>query len=435
MLTDEQILEIEPEMQSVEVGTAAPASLPAALDNADVNENRPDQSRGAAKQPPQQHAENGTEKTAQAGVPLRDEPVLPEPPAWLAAQMKDPWTGEDARTLWEGTQRAEREAAAFREVFAKPEEAKTAAERARTLDDIDRAYFAGDAIQRAQLAAMMMREDPAAFREMVFEGLRALEAAGASGNHRSVADAIARMRAPGSADESRSEAGHLQDPVGSAGAANTVAAAHANNRALNAHDSAQQAQLAAYAAFERSANEDLERSVGSAIDRTLTQALPALASTRGTSGPLAQHAAPLQGRLAAAIRQDVEKALQGDRQLSEQVAQVLSGRRFDHESRAQVVRLINERALQLVPGAAKRALKDWTQTTLAAHGTKTGRAEFSPGAEVAASSGSSANRSAAAANASPAGREAKQRETSSRATAKSPRVDYRKLSDEQILEL
>ena len=32
--------------------------------------------------------------------------------------------------------------------------------------------------------------------------------------------------------------------------------------------------LSAYAAFERAANEDLERSVGTAIDRALTQALP-----------------------------------------------------------------------------------------------------------------------------------------------------------------
>ena len=46
------------------------------------------------------------------------------------------------------------------------------------LDDIDRAYFAGDATQRAQLAVRMMHEDPTAFREMVFEGLRALEEAG-----------------------------------------------------------------------------------------------------------------------------------------------------------------------------------------------------------------------------------------------------------------
>src|SRR5690349_6721703 len=61
-------------------------------------------------------------------------------------------------------------------------QAKTAADRARLLDDIDRAYFGAQGsspeqarASRAELAQMMLREDPAAFREMVFAGLRALQ--------------------------------------------------------------------------------------------------------------------------------------------------------------------------------------------------------------------------------------------------------------------
>jgi hypothetical protein len=90
-------------------------------------------------------------------------------------------------------------------------------------------------------------------------------------------------------------------------------------------DSAQQAQLAAYAAFEKEANDDLERSVGSAFERTLEQALPAVGRADG---------APLKGRMTAAIRQDIEKALQGDRQFGEQVVQILSAKRLDGETRA-----------------------------------------------------------------------------------------------------
>ena len=167
MLTDEQILEIEPEAQDVTVSadvarSESPASVAPAAESASQAE-------------PQA-------QSAQARVP-----VLPEPPAWLAETMNDPQRGAEARALWEGAQRAEKEAASYREVFARPEEARAAAERARVLDDIDCAYFAGDASQRAQLAAMMMREDPAAFREMVFEGLRALEMAEQPGKARSVA--------------------------------------------------------------------------------------------------------------------------------------------------------------------------------------------------------------------------------------------------------
>src|SRR5216684_4393983 len=54
--------------------------------------------------------------------------------------------------------------------------------RGRVLEEIDRAYFgaAGNwpeqaSASRAQLAQRMLREDPAAFREMVVAGLRALQ--------------------------------------------------------------------------------------------------------------------------------------------------------------------------------------------------------------------------------------------------------------------
>src|SRR5260370_15967871 len=187
-LTDEQILEIEPEAQDVELSNApppgrtqessqvAPASLQAGSNATAQNERRPDPNLIVS--PPSAAA--------------------PEPPPWLAAQMKDPWSGEEARELWNGVQQAKSEAAAYRAAFANPEdaralkalypggvnEARAAAERARVLDDIDRAYFGatGKSAQevsasREQLAQQMLGEDPAAFREMVFAGLRALETA------------------------------------------------------------------------------------------------------------------------------------------------------------------------------------------------------------------------------------------------------------------
>jgi len=166
----------------------------------------------------------------------------------------------------------------------------------------------------------------------------------------------------------------------------------------------------------------LERSVGSAIERTLEQALPAAGRADG---------AALKGRMTAAIRQDIEKALQGDRQLGEQVTQILSAKRLDGETRAQVVKLISERAQQLVPSAAKRALNDWTQTTLAAHRSKnarsdsaTGRRELTPAAQVPGNSQAHDGTN-------------KQPARSARSNERPPskgRVDYRKLSDEQILD-
>jgi hypothetical protein len=138
----------------------------------------------------------------------------------------------------------------------------------------------------------------------------------------------------------------------------------------------------------------------------------------------------MRGRLAATIRQEVEKALQGDRQLGEQVAQILSARRLDNETRAQVVRLIDERAKQLVPGAAKRVLQDWTQTTLAAHRTRTRQDDTAAARSDLAPANSDTK--------TPSLRSGNNSRSSDRDKSggnRSGKVDYRKLSDEQILNL
>jgi hypothetical protein len=424
-LTDEQILNIEPEASG-----PAPVAQPI-LAVRDVSP--------------------ADTQTAQAGLP-----VPPEPPPWLAAQMKDPWNGDEARELWNGVLQARQEADAFREVFAKPEEARALREdaralkelypggveqarataaRARTLEEIDAAFYGGagkspeqQSAGRDALAQRMLHEDPAAFREMVFAGLRALEAAGQSS---------AAQTHPHAQNET-------QVPVGA-------------RHAVPAEAAAQNPHRAEYRAFENSANEELERSVGGAINRAIEQALPVaqpLLPVRGdartetsasrTNQTAQTRLSTLQERLGGAIRADVEAALKGDSQLGEQVAQLLSARRFDENTRAQVVRLINDRAQQLVPVAARRVIQDWTQTAFAAHR----RNESAPATGPVAQGGSPAASFDRAENShassppvsakSAAADRAEQSVDISPRTATRARgraVDYRKLSDEQILEL
>ena len=419
-LTDEQILEIEPEAQDVAVRSSTVAAGALTEEKRDSPIAALPENNGLAAGSP-----NTKATSHKSPVTTHDSA---QPPAWLAAQMKDPWTGQEAKELWNGILQAKKEAEDYRAAFSTPEdaralkelypggvnEARAAAERARVLDDFDRAYFgaAGSSAEqtsasRAQLAAKMLREDPAAFREMVFAGLRALEQSGVqTGN-----DASARFSATSAARENSA----AQTQGGLKPAPTNVPDQSQKEQQTAEHD----ARLAAYAAFEKTANEELERGVGATIDRALSQALPG--SDRADGGAL-------RGRLAASIRQEMESALKGDRQLGEQVAQILSGRRLDDETRAQVVRLIGDRARQLVPSAAKRVLSDWTQTTLAAHRGKTERADAASARREVAPASLPANSS---------------RETSGQssrleagATRSTPRaVDYRKLSDEQILNL
>jgi hypothetical protein len=419
-LTDEQILEIEPEAQDVQVSE----SQATASGEDSSREAHPSLPAGSARAAADEHRrlEAGATSTSQSSNAAQ--PVSAEatpPPQWLAERMADPQSGAEARELWNGVQQARQETAAYREVFAKPEDARAAAQRARVLDDIDRAYFAGDANQRTQLAAMMLREDPAAFREMVFEGLRALEKVGAAGT----ASAPSSASVPGTQRT-------IENTGPAARQEKSAPAATQNARASSV--SGREAELAAYASFEKAANEDLEKSVGGAIARTIEQALPNLARANESTTAGARSIVPLQERIGAAIRADVEAALKSDRQLGEQVAQILSARRLDGETRAQVVRIIGERAAQLVPGAAKRALNDWTQTTLAAHGARRARTETASfQREVAASSSSPGMpREQQAKNQQ---QDTQRQNTRPSSSSNSRRVDYRKLSDEQILEL
>src|SRR5437764_3174541 len=319
VLTDEQILEIEPENEAAASPPSETHPQSARQDSSSPSAPRNDESQAASSDAgAAEHGSRNTGHDRQARVS-----VTPEPRPWLATQMKDPWSGEGARELWNGVLQARQEAAAYRTAFATPEdaralkelypggvnEARGAAERARVLDDFDRSYFgtAGKSAQevsasRAQLAQTMLREDPAAFREMVFAGLRALEDLG----KRSGETTVARALRPESVSSS-------------------VSAAPTDRKSLTpeevSYSDQHAASLAAYASFEKATNDDLERSVGATIERTLHQALPNASRVSNASGAGAQHAAPLQARLSAAIRQDVEAALKGDRQLSEQVAQ------------------------------------------------------------------------------------------------------------------
>jgi hypothetical protein len=420
-LTDEQILQIEPDAQDVEMFAGertdahdplredldlltAGAPIDVAEDGRQVQTNRKDADDGlkAVATDADAAARNANATNAPTSISTNSTRMVSgEPPKWLAERMNDPQNGADARALWDGVQTARQEASAFREVFAKPEDARAAAERARTLDDFDRAYFgaAGNppeqiAASRSQLATQMLREDPAAFREMVFAGLRALETAAQQGigadvvalpfRAASSAVAVPQLQPPGSQATPRIQGSqHLQDT-----------------------------RVTAYAAFERATNADLERGIGSAIDRSLHAALPNAARS--------ENSAALKERLGAAIRQDVEKALRGDRALGEQVARVLSGQRLDDATRAQVVRLIGDRAQQLVPGSARKVLSDWTQTTLASQSRRIDEAPVRP---------------PSSASSSPAQHQ-KAAQSSDRVAPihRGPRkIDYRRATDDDIL--
>ncbi len=435
-LTDEQILGMEPEGVP---GTALTDEQllgdPGTSAERGAGEGTADGKTATGESARQGFAEPGkaSEKQAQTGVS-----VPQAPPQWLAERMRDPWHGDEAKEFWEGAVQARQEAAAYREAIATPaearalkeiypggvNEAKSAAERARQLEEFDAAYFgaAGKpaealSVARVQLAQRLMEQDPAAFREMVAAGVRLLERQ----SGKEVASGQDAGNKPGSLDSGPQKA--------------QTSARDDRPRVSNSEGRAPAQQVPpAYVSFEKATNAELEKSVGAAIARAMEQALPNLKNLDRGGRDAASQGTPLQDRLGAAVREDVEAALKSDAQLGEQVAKILASRRFDDAARAQVVRVIDARAQQLVPGAVRRVVGSWTTATLGAKG-KTRATEAGSGESGAVHENvvQSAPRPGKTSQGS-----GRKDNTEPRAPARSAsrgRVDYRKLSDEQILDM
>lgn len=406
-LTDEQILEIEPD---VAVGNVA--SPPDSVDSVP-----------AGKVTVEQQA------SSQAGSNAE----VIEPPEWLARQMKDPWVGDQAQELWSQAQAAQRDAAAFRELFPTVDdarslkqlypggvaEARAVAERARTLDEVDAALFGKTGAtpedaqaSRAQFIERLHAMDPLAFRQMVEAGQALL--ARSSGQ----SSASASPHVPSAAEQNL--------------AVQTQAARNEMPPENAAH-------LSAYREFENSANAELEQSVGRSIERAIDLALPNLKHAALSSGPNERHSASLRQRLTAEARAEVDTGLRSDAQLGEQIARILSSKRFDASARSQVVRLIDARAQQLVGGAVRRVVGTWTRATLgeansagatSSEGREARTASAAPDRAAAPSMLTAPKSSRTAAE--PAPRAQRFQPTS---PGRRGRVDYTRLSDEQILNL
>lgn len=159
----------------------------------------------------------------------------------------------------------------------------------------------------------------------------------------------------------------------------------------------------AYRSFEAATNDDVARRVHQAIDHTLGATLPE---------GMAEGA---RRRIAEDIFQEVHASLAGDRDLARRIGETLRDWRFDATSRQQVSSLLAGRARAVLPEVARRVVAEWTSSVLASDRAKTARID-----------------NAVARRDITGGRLPEPVPPSSLR----PRdVDYRRLSDEQILEL
>jgi len=272
-------------------------------------------------------------------------------------------------------------------------EARQWREAAKDVAAMDAAYFSGDAGARSGLAARLYQSDPAAFREMLAESARML----ASRDPQALAElarqlGVSDAQAPGILTKSLGQAARSAEP----GVA-TQNQMSPDNRGTAAFPAE------AYRAFESATNEDVARSTREAIERTLGSTLP-----EGI-GEGARR------RIGDDIFQELHATLSADRELSRQVGDILRGWHFDGATKQQIVSLISSRARAAMPEVSRRVVAEWTSSVLASDRARAARVD------------AAASRRDITGGRLPA---------AVPANALTPRrVDYSRMSDEQILDL
>ena len=327
-----------------------------------------------------------------------------------------------------------RELRSFREAFpGGATEARQLREAARAVEQIDAAIYSGDARARSQLVAELARTNPAAFRQLFAEAARLLsegQGMGPSADDRRGAthderrdssvgpvapdlpqnDNLRRGAARPQNDGSRGNSPNgpgSEDPGYSNEQRGTEESRGDRGQSTN-HESqvtTHAFDASAYAAFERGTNDAVARDVRSAISSTLERVLPE---------GIAEGAAR---RIGDDIFSEIHRTLAADQALSAQIGEVLRGWQFGAAEQQRVASLLAARAKQALPGVARRVIGEWTSSVLGAVRSKAAR-------QSAAASridiGTSASGSSTGAS---AGR------------GDSREIDYRSMSDEDILSL
>ena len=272
-------------------------------------------------------------------------------------------------------------------------EARQWREAAKDVATLDAAYFSGDAGARSGLAARLYQSDPAAFREMLAESARML----ASRDPQALAElarqlGVSEAQAPGTATKSLGQAARSAES--GVATQNQMSPDNLGTAAFPAE---------AYRAFESATNEDVARSTREAIERTLGSTLP-----EGI-GEGARR------RIGDDIFQELHATLSADRELSRQVGDILRGWHFDGATKQQIVSLISSRARAAMPEVSRRVVAEWTSSVLASDRARAARVD------------AAASRRDITGGRLPAAVPAN--------TLTPRRVDYSRMSDEQILDL
>jgi hypothetical protein len=280
-----------------------------------------------------------------------------------------------------------REANAYRETFATPEEAREATAMLGDLNRMDALFFSRRPEDHAELARAVAKLDPEAFASLA----RAMNAL-ASDAARKPGDATRSNRVREMFAENANRAqqpaqGQAQDqepnqtPQRNAGATMTPAQMD----------------------FFHSTNAATVSSVVDAIESQVERLLPDGISKSA------------RNRVVGEIYRELDITLRGNRALGQQMRDAFRSGGLDEEHQRAIVSLVTGRARQALPAVAKRVLNEWTTTVVSANHERRARQRTAERRVDIAGSGGAGN--------------------DGRRAVSSRDVDYKRMSDADILNL
>lgn len=249
----------------------------------------------------------------------------------------------ELRSAWE-------DAAAYREAFASPKEAREATRLVSDLNRLDALFFSSRPEDHAELARVVSELDPAAAASLAWALSRVATEAQSHGEasrgnlQRNLAPHNGNV-IPGLPDQQAGEAA-AQDSSGPANPGRAVTEPRNLSSALQAQSNAN--PTPAQAEFFHAANAAAVEGVLDAIHSQVDRLLP-----EGTSQAA-------RNRVVGEIYRELDTSLRSNRQLAEQLRQAFKSGALDAAHQRGVVSLITGRARQALPGVAKRVMNEWT---------------------------------------------------------------------------
>jgi hypothetical protein len=252
-------------------------------------------------------------------------------PAHLRAALE---ANPELRAAW-------RDAKAYRETFATPEEARTATGMLADLNRMDALFFSRRPEDHAQLARAVAELDPVAFTSLA----RAMTQVARTGT--SFPAIAARSVASRHVAEEQLSAADLRNAV--------PAPATGSSAAQQALSSATPVVTPAQEQFFNSTNAAAVEGVVEAIEAQVERLLPDGISKSA------------RNRVVGEIYRELDSTLRANRTLTQQMRDAFRSGGLDTNHQKAIVSLITGRARQALPGVAKRVLNEWTTTVVSAN--------------------------------------------------------------------